>query len=194
MPVLKLPFIPLSHKQAGFSLIELIVAIIIVGTITVTASVKLLSVSTDAEFAQLEENASAFKQAVQFANTKWHVLGNRDKVRNLPGFSDGTLDINPNGYPIGTGKGRRFNNPFNIPNGHRGCVQLWTSLLEQAPSIAAGNNNSDYRAYRYRGAEGHNSMCDFVLRKLGDTKGRQRADFKFTYNSYTGTVTTTNNL
>lgn len=185
---MKLPFTRPKNSPQGFSTLELVIVIAILAVVAITAANKLLNISDDAQLANLNDNASALQQGVDFAHAKWLTSGHSQEVRNLAGYADGTLDMNPNGYPIGTNKGQRFRRPFNIPNRHNGCIQIWQTLLTKPPSVASGNNNADFRAYRYRGDEGHNSMCDFVLRKLGDTRNRRRSELKITYNSFTGEV------
>lgn len=184
-------------QSKGFTLIELTIVIVIIAVLAITATNKFLAINEDAEAAKAQGYASAFKQAVDFAKAKWAILGNRSYVVNLPDYLDGNLDVNNYGYPVGINKGNNagnMRNPFQIGrNGVRGCIDLWNTLLEDAPSIARNNNNQDYRAYTFSSGENLEAptardSCVYVLRKLGDNENYQNAKIKFTYNASTGQV------
>ena len=184
-------------KSQGFTIIELIIVIVILAVISITASIKFLSLNEDAEAVKTKALAANFKQAVDFAKTKWAIGGNRNYVVNLANYLDGSIDVNAFGYPVGVNKGNNntgtMGNPFQIGRGNRGCADIWSTLLEDAPSIAHNNNNQEYRSYRF--SSGLNPItpsasdsCTYVLRKLGDTSGRINALIKITYNASTGSV------
>ena len=184
-------------KRNGFTIIELIIVIVILAVIAITATTKFLSLNEDAEVAKTKAYSASFKQAVDFAKSRWAISGNRNYVVNLPDYLDGDVDVNTFGYPVGINKGnnntRTMGNPFQIGRGNRGCADLWNTLLEDAPSIAHNNNNQEYRSYRFSSGlnpitPGASDSCAFVLRKLGDTANRNNALVKITYNASNGSV------
>ena len=64
-----------QSKQAGFTLIELIIVIVILGILAVTASPKFLDIQGDARKSTLEGLAASLKGAVNIAHSKALVSG-----------------------------------------------------------------------------------------------------------------------
>lgn len=176
-----------SHK--GFTLIELVVVIVILGILAGTALPKYVSLKEDAEIAVSKSYAAVLQQEVKFVYLRWVLNGHSKEVIDLQGYSDDTLDINTNGYPIGTTKNSPMSAPFNIGSGGSlACDVLWSYLIEDAPSVSYNEDNKEYRSYRKRGVNGNRSLCIYVLRKLGDTGDDETGKVRIMYESYTGEV------
>lgn len=65
-------------RQAGFSLIELIVVIVILGVLAVTAAPKFLGLNSDARIAQLKTLETAMKASTDLVNLKATMEGKLD--------------------------------------------------------------------------------------------------------------------
>jgi prepilin-type N-terminal cleavage/methylation domain-containing protein len=89
-------FVKIKNNN-GFTLIELVAVIVLLGIFTVTALPRFIDLSTDAEIATNSAIASALDAAIQGAKIKWIILGSPGLVQNLQGFSDGQLDVSTNG-------------------------------------------------------------------------------------------------
>ncbi|WP_299571287.1 prepilin-type N-terminal cleavage/methylation domain-containing protein [uncultured Shewanella sp.] len=178
-------------RSAGFTLIELVVVIIVLAILAVVAVSKFIDLKRDAEISRVQAIAASFQQSVTFSHTRWQVIGANGAMNDLPDFADDDLDMNAFGYPLGTGKGNPMSNPVNIGQGQAGCVDLWNSLIEDPPSVAIRNtaDNVDFESYRHSADGGSGAtQCTYVLRTLGDTRGRNRAEIKIVYDSVAGTV------
>ncbi|MGB0732242.1 MAG: pilin [Pontibacterium sp.] len=168
------------QQLKGFTLIELIVVIALLGILAAIALPRFLNVTDKAELASIEATAGAFKTAVVQVNTAWKLNGHKQRVQNLGNFGDGLIDTNDSGFPLGTDKG---SGNENIGRQNKGCVELWNGLLQSPPSVSLGAD-ADFQAYRHTG----NKMCSYAYRKGGDQRGYATAALVIQYDSRVGDV------
>lgn len=182
-----------STASKGFTLIELVIVIIVLGILAVIAMAKYVDFKRDAEIARVNAIAAAFDQSLTFSHTKWQLIIGSGPLNDLPDYAGGELDMNSYGYPLGINKNNPMGQPKNIGKGEQGCVDLWNTLQQDPASVSLSsvNNDSDFQAYRHQAdvnPDGQ-TQCTYVLRTLGDTKGRQQADIKIIYDSVVGSAT-----
>lgn len=90
-----------ANKQQGFTLIELVVVIVILGILAVTAAPKFIDLTSDAKASVIEAVKGSINSAADMAHAKALVAG-KIKVSTDPGqsISVGTSTINLNyGWP-----------------------------------------------------------------------------------------------
>lgn len=68
----------MSSRQTGFTLIELIIVVVILGIIAVTAAPKFLNLNTDARIAQLETLETAMNTSTELVNLRATMEGKLD--------------------------------------------------------------------------------------------------------------------
>ena len=94
------------NKNNGFTLIELIIAIVILGVLAVTAAPRFIDLSDDAEEAVFLGISAAFKSGVNQVHLAWLIRGNNQAVQDFIAISDplagGDLSVNSAGYPADT--------------------------------------------------------------------------------------------
>ncbi|MDG6100138.1 prepilin-type N-terminal cleavage/methylation domain-containing protein [Alteromonas sp. ZYF713] len=105
-------------KAKGYTLIELITVIVIVGTLTVTAAPVFINIADDAETSQTLSTMSAFKNGLHLLHVKRIVSGTDTlDINNTPiAFSD-------DGWPVGSSRNSQ------------GCAELWDALMEGVGEI-----------------------------------------------------------
>lgn len=91
-----------KSQQAGFTLIELIVVIVILGIMAATALPKFNDMSTDARIAKMQAAAGAMKSAAAGAHAAYLIAGSPANNRVT---IEGTTYTLTNGYPRATNIG-----------------------------------------------------------------------------------------
>lgn len=157
-------------NSKGFTLIELVVVIVILGILAAVALPRFINATKDAHRAAVEGAGGALASAVLLVRAQWEV--NRSKGvatpnTNVAGFGNGDVDVNASGWPLGI-------------NGALNCVELWGAVLQgSAPTVAAAAANGiDYVAVP------NGTQCTFTY-QLDDQNDT------IVYDSSNGTVTTT---
>ncbi|WP_319784267.1 type II secretion system protein [Oceanisphaera sp. IT1-181] len=92
------------RKSAGFTLIELVIVIVILGILGAVAAPKFLNLQGDAYKANINALKSSIQSAANLAHTKAILLG-QDKGSAAAVDIDGTNVAFYNGYPIATNTG-----------------------------------------------------------------------------------------
>ncbi|MBB1362366.1 MULTISPECIES: prepilin-type N-terminal cleavage/methylation domain-containing protein [unclassified Shewanella] len=126
-------------KQQGFSLIELVIVIVILGLLAATAIPRFLNVTDDAEDASVDGVAGGLATAVSFVRAQWEVDGRRNNNVILDGTSV-SLDTRF-GFPTGT------TNTDVTSMTNETCQEVFDSVLQNAPRNVLFNQ--DARNHRY---------------------------------------------
>lgn len=163
------------NRSPGFTLLELVVVIAIVGIISAVALPRFIEAARDAHQVAVKRTAGALASAVTLVRAQYELnrSGGSQGCRagncqiDVQGFGEGRLDVNANGWPVGT---ERSGAPAaTAPMDATACAQVFAATLR---SPAAG---ADYRV----SATG--SRCSFRYRP---DAGDKRID----YDAVTGDV------
>jgi MSHA pilin protein MshB len=126
-------------KQQGFSLIELVIVIVILGLLAATAIPRFLNVTDDAEDASVDGVAGGLATAVSFVRAQWEVDG-RSNISVLLDGTSVSLDKRF-GYPTGT-----TNTDATAMNSTR-CQEVFDSVLQNAPRNVRFNQDASDQRY-----------------------------------------------
>ena len=186
-----------KRNSKGFTLLELIIAIVILGILAVVAAPRFLNLQDDAYEAKMEAIAHQFETAVRFTQSQWLVNGGTPEAQqNIDGYGGGELDVNEFGFPLGTDKGNRngvIGNPYNIGQGNAGCIAVWQALIGNEYSLSNNRNANDqfdFITRRVQDKDSHQSVCYYTYTKKGYERDPERSTFVIWYDSKTGSVTT----
>lgn len=184
------------NKQSGFSLVELVVVIVVVGLLAVAALPRFLDVTDEAKKASIEGIAGGYATGVLSARAQWEAearptLRIGDEMRNTVNYdgidfwltsSDQTGGDFRSGYPYGLNT-----DDSSFPNSldDQACIDLMENLLQNPPRVgtvadAATDSNIKYSAQADNGA----STCTYVQQE-------GNSDHQFVYEIETGRVTVT---
>lgn len=174
-------------NSKGFTLIELVVVIIILGILAAVALPRFMDATKDAHRAAVEGTAGALASAVTLVRSQYELNRNGGANGNgctasgscqidVGGFGNGDVDVNANGWPIGTARSGK-------PDANAGmnpttCNQVFTSVLQGSAPTVGTSGNLDYLT------TGSGTACRFTY-QLDD------ADDFIEYNANTGEVTNT---
>ena len=113
-------------KNKGFTLIELVVVIVILGILAATALPRFINVSQDAHDAVAKTLFASFKSGVSLYHSCWLASGEDVVVFDLACFGQGNIDSTSTGFPLGestlvSDNGNKLTGDY--------CRQIWQGLL-----------------------------------------------------------------
>lgn len=94
----------MMKNSKGFTLIELVVVIVILGILAATAAPKFIDVSSDAKAATIESIAGSLKTAAELTNMKARIKGCEQDAKCDIDILQGSMEIEY-GYPEARGEG-----------------------------------------------------------------------------------------
>ena len=89
-----------KRAQQGFTIIELVVVILLLGILTATALPRFMDVTDSAHNAVFEGVTGGFTTGVGLYHAQWIANGQPGVGNGLTGFGDGTLGPSSAGYPV----------------------------------------------------------------------------------------------
>ncbi|MGI2135985.1 pilin [Shewanella baltica] len=144
----------MKTKQTGFSLIELVIVIVILGLLAATAIPRFLNVTDDAEDASVDGVAGGLSTAVSFVRSQWEVDGRQNSSVILDGTS---VSLDPNfGYPTGT-SARAATEMTDIS-----CQQVFNTVLQSAPRNELYNQDARNQRYTVRVIDGAGGSANSI--------------------------------
>jgi len=190
-----------SRVQAGFTLIELVIVIVILGFLAATAIPKFVDLTEQAKQANIEGMAGGFATGVSLARSQWEAEARPKDTAGINMVNyDGTIvyltsedsstspTISP-GYIVGTDSGKGINGQgMDVA----ACIAVWNSLLQQPPLIATSvadiNADGSFRYLANVSSSGATTLCHYHLKETlaRDSNGNYLApsDLVTTGNSF----------
>lgn len=161
-------------RQGGFTLVELVCVLVILGIVGAIAMQRFVDVRSSAHQATVAATAAAFGSSLDLVHSAC-IVRNWAGQDNLPGYGAGNVDFNTACYPTDT-----TSNANVIGNNNMRCLRVWNAILLPAPMITTAVAGADYRA------RANNEVCAY--RYLPDTSTTR----EFTYDSQNGLIVVTN--
>ena len=163
-------------KNSGFTLIELVIVVVILGFLAVTAIPKFIDLTEQAKKANIEGMAGGFATAISLARAQWEAEGRpQEGVQNRVNYDGTTLVLTtenttttPNirpGYVTGLTDGDLLGVGFDAAN----CVEIWQNILQQPPTITDSltslNTGDAIRYFASKSGTDATSTCHYYLKE-----------------------------
>lgn len=138
-------------KMHGFTLVELVVVIVVLGLLAAAALPRFVNVTDQAKEASIEAVAGGYATAVLSARAQWEAEGRpTDGTDNVVSYdgqdfwlteADATFR---DGYPISVKGDGSFGNPSSMPTEvtQQRCIALMRELLQNPPSVEENATDS----------------------------------------------------
>ncbi|MCP1338719.1 prepilin-type N-terminal cleavage/methylation domain-containing protein [Idiomarina sp. M1R2S28] len=158
----------MSKKQQGFTIIELIIVVVILGLLAAAAIPRFTDVSSDAEDAALEGVAGGFASAVGIVRGEWELSGRPKGASDTGAGAEVSMDQiqlyvdGSTGYPVSGDNNQAHDENLAATD----CVSVMQSILQGAPTVTTNFNNLNetrYFTYVTQDSAAGNDMCVYYL-------------------------------
>lgn len=192
-----------ANKQAGFSLVELVIVIIILALLAVTALPRLLNITDDAEDATVAGVAGGFATGVGLVRAQWELDGRPNQAPVSTVILD-TIAVgvdSVSGYPTGAGDDSGSGNSDADSSAQAmtstDCAQVFIRILQSSPRITTNFTNTDVDQFDYYTSSVNSDSCVYYLvqsvKKLNSAPTGTTVGRGFEYIPSSGQVTTFTN-
>jgi prepilin-type N-terminal cleavage/methylation domain-containing protein len=176
-----------SKTQQGFTLIELVIVIVILGILAATALPRFMNVTEQAHNAAVQGAGGGLGSAVQLVRAQWIANAEQPGEDTVASFGSGNISVSNDGNAAtttGDGWPTGITNEDSIAAAaHTQCVAVWNNVLQNPPSVSANTPTAgiDYDAVATAG------LCTYTYTGAGTTLTNRI----ITYNATNGAVAVT---
>ena len=145
------------QSKQGFTIIELVVVIVIIGILAATALPRFVDLTGDAHTASVQSMGGSLRSGVNLVHAGWLAKGASAAVDSVAVEGGGVIGVNDLGWPENAAAAGGDGTPTAAE-----CITLWQGILNPAPAISdsagaawlASVVNTDNCRFTYNAAPG----------------------------------------
>ena len=169
------------NKQSGFTLIELVIVVVILGFLAVTAIPRFIDLTDQAQQANIEGMAGGFATGVSLARAQWEANSrSQDNAdRNVVDYDGTQVLLTTGDSDDGIRAGYIVASTGVVNNGHlldgnftvANCLDIWKSILQQPPGLTTsvddlnGNSGDSFDYLAEQTGDGADTTCIYYLKE-----------------------------
>ena len=155
-------------KSSGFTLIELVIVVVILGFLAVTAIPKFLDLTEQAKQANIEGMAGGFATGVSLARAQWEAEarpndGGGAAKKNFVNYDGTTVYLTVEDVPNNVRPGYMLGTTPVSAVASVDCSEVWNAILQQPPTTSTTDLDIDSSVDYFVSKDGSN-LCHYYLR------------------------------
>lgn len=167
-------------NKRGFTLIELVIVIVLIGILAATVLPKFANLTTQARIAANKGVAGGFGAALTIAHAAWIAQGAVTGGTTVT--MEGTVSLSSAGWPNGSAAA---GDPI---TGDQDCVDVWNQILNNPPPVVLAPGTCSGTSSCYV-ASGDGGACTFELFSGGPSSAPFSPSITINYDGILGGVT-----
>ena len=139
---------PKNSSSQGFTLIELVVVIALLGILAAAALPRMMKSYDGAHESSVTATGGALASAVMLVRSQWVTNGAKGSVDAVTGYGEDTIATSQEGWPTDANRAGASDHGSNVSGDAQRCARLWQNLLVvNAPKVTVdAAQSSDYLA------------------------------------------------